>query len=105
LNEEARFLQDPEAHMDRIDPQGSALLDAIREIVRQEVRAYEAEQRQQTNKAERIYTVPEVAALLGVKARTVYDWVERGRINATRSPGGGKLLFPASEVERLRRAA
>jgi excisionase family DNA binding protein len=45
------------------------------------------------------YTVHEVAAMIGVSTRLVYDEIQRGNINAIHI--GRRRIIPRSEVERL----
>ena len=46
------------------------------------------------------YTTAEVAALLRVHRSTVVRWIDEGRVEAMKTPGG-MYRIPASEVERI----
>ncbi|EKE12179.1 MAG: hypothetical protein ACD_13C00280G0001 [uncultured bacterium] len=48
-----------------------------------------------------IYTVKEVAGLLGFSTNTVYKYLEEGSIKSVRLGSEGRFRIPASEVERL----
>ncbi len=50
------------------------------------------------------FTVKEFAARLGVHWFTVWRWTVEKRIAFRQSKVGGKILIPASELERLRPA-
>ena len=47
----------------------------------------------------RAYTVPEVAAILGLPLRSTYLYVPTGAIRSRRL--GGRIIVPAEEVDRL----
>ena len=47
-----------------------------------------------------VYTLIEVASLLRVSSRTIYNMIRDGRLHPVRV-GRGKYLFPRSEVDRL----
>ena len=44
--------------------------------------------------------IGEVARMLGVSTGAVRDWVERGKLTCTRTPGGTRL-FEKEDVEKL----
>ncbi len=47
------------------------------------------------------YTVAALAEALGVTPRTIYRMIARGELSTRRtSPGGGRVLIPAAEVDR-----
>jgi len=48
------------------------------------------------------YTLAEVCSKFRVSERTIYNWMEKGRLNSVRV-GKGKHLFVKAEVDRLAR--
>jgi excisionase family DNA binding protein len=62
-----------------------------------------AEARVTPGEGERLWTVPEVAATLGVHANTVRYWARRGKARAFRQGVRKQILIPEPEVEMLRR--
>ena len=50
---------------------------------------------------EKGYNLHEVADLLGVKVRTVRQWVYDGRIKAAKIPGTSRWIVMESEIRRL----
>lgn len=50
---------------------------------------------------EKSYKLIEVAEILGLKVRTIRQWVHDGKIKATKVPGGKHWLVLESEVRRL----
>lgn len=54
------------------------------------------------NLKEKGYSVPEAAKLIGIKVRTVRQWIADGKINAVKPGGGKKWMIMESEIERLR---
>ena len=61
-----------------------------------------------TEGTEKLLTVNEVAAMLSVNKMTVYRWIEKGKIEVIRLPGGrgrggiGEIRIPEKEVGKLR---
>jgi excisionase family DNA binding protein len=51
-----------------------------------------------------VLSVGDVAARFGVTTQAVYKWLQKGRIEATRGPGGSWRI-PAAQFERDRRPA
>lgn len=51
---------------------------------------------------EKGYNILEVAELLGIKARTVRDWIKRGKIHAQKLSGSRRWVILESEIRRLR---
>ena len=51
---------------------------------------------------EKAYDLLEVASLLGMKLRTVRQWVLEGKIKAKKISGGRKWVVLESEIKRLR---
>jgi excisionase family DNA binding protein len=47
------------------------------------------------------YTVAEVATLEKASRRTVYWWIQTGKVSAYRTPGG-QLRILAAELDRIR---
>jgi excisionase family DNA binding protein len=56
--------------------------------------------RRHTIDPDELLTSAEVAEQFGVDRRTVALWAKRGRLKATRTPGG-QHRFPAGEIRRL----
>lgn len=50
---------------------------------------------------EKGYNLHEVANLLGVKVRTIRQWVHDGRIKATKIPSTNRWIVMESEVRRM----
>lgn len=48
------------------------------------------------------YNLSEVAKLLGIKVRTVRQWVREGKIKATKITGTNRWVVMESEIKRLR---
>ena len=51
---------------------------------------------------ERGYNLHEVAQLLGIKVRTVRQWIYDGKISATKIKGSNRWVVMESEIRRLR---
>lgn len=50
---------------------------------------------------ERGYNLNEVASMLGLKVRTVRQWVNSGKIKAQKITGSNRWLVLESEIKRL----
>lgn len=50
---------------------------------------------------EKGYNLIDVASLLGVKVRTVRQWVNNGKIAATKIPGTRRWIVMESEIRRM----
>lgn len=50
---------------------------------------------------EKGYTLQEVANLLGLKVRTMRQWVHDGKMKATKIPGTKRWIVLETEVRRL----
>ena len=50
---------------------------------------------------EKGYNLQEVANLLGLKVRTIRQWVHDGKMAATKIPGTKRWIVKESEVRRL----
>lgn len=50
---------------------------------------------------EKGYNLNEVADCLGLKVRTIRQWVHDGKISATKIPGTKRWIVMESEVRRL----
>lgn len=46
-------------------------------------------------KIARSKTVPQYAGTVGQKERTIWEWVQRGKIISFKTPGGRRLIDPA----------
>ena len=53
---------------------------------------------------EKTYNLSEVAALLGLKVRTIRQWVHDGKIKANKAPGTKRWLVFESEIRRIQGA-
>lgn len=53
-------------------------------------------------KNERYYNLNETATLLGIKVRTVREWVHTGKIQAVKYPNSRPWYVPESEIARIR---
>ena len=51
---------------------------------------------------EKAYDLLQAAELLGMKVRTVRQWVADGKIQAVKISGGKKWIIKESEIKRLR---
>lgn len=51
---------------------------------------------------EKAYDLLDAASLLGMKVRTVRQWVLEGKIKAKKISGGRKWVIMESEIKRLR---
>lgn len=51
---------------------------------------------------ERGYNLNEVAELLGLKVRTVRQWVKDGKVKATKIADSRRWIVTESEIRRLR---
>jgi excisionase family DNA binding protein len=76
--------------------------EALRQLIREELRAMQAEGAEPAEKkdGDEELTVKELAAMKGVKPRTVYDWVREKRIPFHYTPGG-RLRFYRRHAERV----
>lgn len=52
---------------------------------------------------EKQYTIPQVASILGIKPRTVRDWITKKKIVAKKYPQGRCWLVAQSEIERIQK--
>ena len=51
----------------------------------------------------RYFTVAEAAKFLGLSRRTMYYWVESGRVKTIKLPGWRKMLIDIEELERAKK--
>lgn len=51
---------------------------------------------------ERVYNVIDAAELLGVKARTIREWIHNGTIAARKLAGTRRWIISESEIKRMR---
>ena len=51
---------------------------------------------------EKVYNTLQVAELLGLKLRTIRQYIQDGKINAKKVPGSRRWYVTESEVKRLR---
>lgn len=51
---------------------------------------------------ERVYNVVDTAQLLGIKTRTVREWIHTGRIAARKLAGTRRWIIAEAEIERMR---
>lgn len=50
---------------------------------------------------EKAYSLSQTATLLGIKVRTVRDWVRTGKIKASKITGSRRWIVMESEIKRL----
>lgn len=76
--------------------------EVLRQLIREELRAMQAEESEPPEKkdGDEELTVKDLAAMNGVKPRTVYDWVREKRIPFHYTPGG-RLRFYRRHAERV----
>ena len=53
---------------------------------------------------ERGYNLKQVSELLGIKLRTVREWVRNGKIHANKITGTNRWIVMESEIRRLQNA-
>lgn len=53
--------------------------------------------------AKRYYSVSEAARYLGLSRRSMYYWVESGKVKTLRLPGWRKMLIDVEELERAKK--
>lgn len=51
---------------------------------------------------ERGYSVVETSKYLGIKVRTVREWIRLGKIHATKLEGSNRWVIMESEIKRIR---
>ena len=47
------------------------------------------------------YNIKKTADLLGIKVRTVRQWIRDGKLNAIKYPASNRWMIPREEIERL----
>jgi excisionase family DNA binding protein len=47
------------------------------------------------------YNIRHASTLLGVKVRTIREWIKNGKLNAIKYPASNRWYIPASEIDRL----
>ena len=50
---------------------------------------------------ERYYSIQQVAPMLGIKVRTVRDWISKGKLHAIKMHGGRKWAIAETEILRI----
>ena len=50
---------------------------------------------------EKYYTIRQAAPLLGIKTRTVRDWIAKGKLNATKFKGAKMWTISENEIIRI----
>lgn len=53
---------------------------------------------------ERYYSLKQTAPLLGIKIRTVREWVKKGQLKAVKMQGSRLWVVPESEILKLQGA-
>lgn len=53
------------------------------------------------NKMETTYNIKETAEMLGIKVRTVREWIRNGKIKAFKYPNSSIWRIKESEIQRL----
>ena len=85
LNVDNNFVEQTNSKFDQID----CKLDLIIEIIGGRI----------NNDTQPIYlTVKETHKLLRISRRTLYRWIETGKIKPVQMPGSRSLLFPKQEI-------
>ena len=51
---------------------------------------------------EKGYSINQAAKMIGIKARTIREWIRIGRLYAIKLAGSGRWLIPESEINRIR---
>ena len=51
---------------------------------------------------EKGYSINQAAKMIGIKARTIREWIRIGRLYAIKLTGSRKWLIPESEIDRIR---
>ena len=76
--------------------------EVLRQLIREELRAMQvnASQPAEEKGGDEELTVKELAAMKGVRPRTVYDWVREKRIPFHYTPGG-RLRFYRRHAEQV----
>lgn len=52
---------------------------------------------------EKFYNLRKTSELLGIKVRTLRDWIVKGKIVAIKYPNGRKWFVSENEIERLKK--
>lgn len=50
---------------------------------------------------EKMYNIRQASNLLGIKVRTVREWIRNGKLKAGKYDVSNRWFIPASEIERL----
>lgn len=48
-----------------------------------------------------MYNIKQVANIIGIKVRTVREWIRNGKIHGEKNPISGRWFFTEEEVKRL----
>ena len=48
-----------------------------------------------------MYSIKQVSELLGIKVRTVREWIKTGKLKAKKYPCSNRWFIPKEEVERM----
>ena len=51
---------------------------------------------------ERMYNIVQASQLLGIKVRTVRDWISKGKLHAQKYECSNRWYIPESEINRVR---
>lgn len=51
--------------------------------------------------SEKHYNLRDTALILGIKVRTVREWLKKGQLKAIKYDGGRMWFVPQSEIDRL----
>lgn len=51
---------------------------------------------------ERMYTTVEACTILGIKVRTMRDWISKGKIKAQKYGVSNRWFIAESEIERIK---
>lgn len=51
---------------------------------------------------ERMYNINQASTLLGLKIRTVREWIKDGKINAIKYKNSNRWFIPESEIKKIK---
>lgn len=52
---------------------------------------------------EKNYNITQASQILGVKVRTVRDWIKQGKLKAIKYPTSNRWFIAESEIKRIQR--
>lgn len=51
---------------------------------------------------ENMYSISQASKLLGIKIRTVREWIKKGKLNATKYEASNRWFISESEIKRVK---